>query len=126
LGAMDAALLQSWTTIAGTSVIASVPQSAHEYLDIGEHEDLAFYLDVRRLTGGVTINYETSPTAEDSGFLPIIRPFAISAMGLRVDNAFFAFAATPAARFVRWRLSNSGGVNWNVTFRIWVVAYAFA
>ena len=123
---MDAALLQSWTTLAGTSSILSVPQSAHDYLDIGEHEDLTFYLDVRRLTGGVTLSYETSPTAEDSGFLSIIRPFAITATGLRVDNAFFAFAATPAARFVRWRLTNTGGVSWNVTFRIWVAAYAFA
>ena len=124
---MDACIIQPWTTIAGKQSVGSIAQSSHEYLDIGQHEDLTFYLDVRQLTGlNVNMLYETSPTMEDNGFLPMILPFAVSATGLLVSNAFFSMAAVPPARFVRWRLTSTGGVDWKVTFRLWVAAYAFA
>lgn len=121
---MDAALLQDALTINGQDGILSVTQSAHQYLDIGLNEDLVFYLDVKNVSGAVTISYETSPTPQDSSFLPMIAPVTISATGLRVDRAAFSTAAVPPARYVRWRLQCAGGA-WSATFRIWVAAYSY-
>jgi hypothetical protein len=131
---MDGWLLQDFCTISGnfTGGVASIPQSAHRYLDIGEHEDLVFYLDVRNFaatTGTVSMAYETAPTQEDQAFLPMVAPFALTGPGVRVDRAFFSTAGIPPARFVRWRLflggTPTGGV-WDATFRVWVAAYSYA
>ena len=65
---MDAALLQEVLTINGQDGIASITQSAHQYLDIGLNEDLVFYLDVKNFSGAVSISYETSPTPQDTRF----------------------------------------------------------
>lgn len=125
-GVMDAALLQDSLTINGGDGIRSITQSAHQYLDIGRNEDLVFYLDIKNVsgTGTVTVSYETSPTPQDSSFLPMIAPVTISAAGLRVDRAAFSTAAVPPARYVRWRLQCTGGP-WSATFRIWVAAYSY-
>lgn len=125
---MESCLLQDWITVKAqdASPATTVTQSAHQYVDLGRFEDLVFYLDVRRYTGagGVIVSYETSPTKQDSFFLAMIAPITISAVGLRVDRAFFATAAVPPARYVRWRLSTGGGA-WDATFRIWMTAYKF-
>ena len=120
---MDTILFQDWCSIAsGPSVV----QSAHDYLDLGFHEDLVFTLQVTNLVvGPVTMGYETSPTQEDNGFLPMVLPFTM-AVGVRVDRAFFATAYTPPARYVRWRLTGPGTSPFGVTFRIWVAAYSFS
>ncbi len=124
---MDTCLLQDWITVnaSDTGSPSSVTQSAHQYIDLGRFEDLVFYLDVRRYTGAVVaVNYETSPTRQDSSFLPMIAPITLAAIGLRVDKAFFSTAAVPPARYVRWRLSTLGGA-WSATLRIWMTAYKF-
>lgn len=130
---MDGWLLQDFCTISGnaTGGVTSISQSAHRYLDIGEHEDLVFYLDVRNFaatTGTLTMAYETAPTQEDQGFLPMVAPFALTGPGVRTDRAFFSSAAVPPARFVRWRLFVTGatGGAWDATFRVWVAAYSYA
>ncbi len=119
---MDGCLLQDWITISGSPGIGAIAQSATEYLDIGHHEDLVFYLDVRSVTAGVTMNYETAPNKDAGSFLPMVGPFPL-ATGLRVNRALFATAAVPPARFVRWQCF---GDTWSVTFRIWLATYAFA
>ena len=121
---MDAALLQEALTINGQDGVLSITQSAHQYLDIGLNEDLVFYLDVKNFVGAVSIRYETSPTPQDSSFLPMIAPITLSAVGLRVDRAAFSTAAVPPARYVRWRLGCPVGA-WSATFRIWVAAYSY-
>lgn len=119
---MDTFLLQDWITIAGHEPV-SIAQSAHQYVDIGRHEDLVFYLDVRECSGGVVASYETAPTRQDGAFFAMIAPITLVA-GVRVDRVFFSTAAVPPARFVRWRLSASSA-NCTATFRVWVCAYAF-
>lgn len=121
---MEASLLQDWITINGRDGVLSLPQSAHTYLDIGRHEDLVFYLDVRNVSGGPNIAYETSPTQQDASFLSMVAAVPL-AVGTRVDRVMFATAAVPPARYVRWRLSVGAG-NWSATFRVWLAAYAFS
>lgn len=120
---MKTCLLQDWITVnaADNQVIA---QSAHQYVDLGQFEDLVFYLDVRKFESGPILGYETSPTKQDSSFLPMIAPIAITTVGVRVDRAMFSTAAVPPARYVRWKITTGGGT-WAMTFRIWMTAYRF-
>ncbi len=120
---MESLLLQDWITIRGNVGVASVTQGADSWLDITDHEDLIFYLEVKELTNAPLMNYQTSPTRQDSTFLPVITPFTV-ATGVRADPALFAYALTPAARQVRWKLTSSNtALNWDVTFRILLAAY---
>lgn len=124
---MESALVQELLTLTAGDGVTSLIQSAHQYLDIGQNEDLVFYLDVRNVTGsGVTIAYETSPTPQDSSFLAMIAPVAITAAGLTVSRAAFSTAAVPPARYVRWRAQGPGSGGWNITFRLWLAAYGYA
>lgn len=123
---MDAALLQELLTINAADGVTSITQSAHQYLDIGQNEDLVFYVDVRDFFGTpVTIATETSPTPQDSSFMAMVAPVSITATGLTVVRAAFATAAVPPARYVRWRASGPGTGGWNVSFRIWLAAYGY-
>ena len=122
---MHTSLLQDWITVSGHDAFGGtiVAQSAHQYVDIAQFEDLVFYLDVRKYSGGAQISYETSPTRQDSSFLAMIAPITLAAVGLRVDRAMFSTAAVPPARYVRWKATS--GIAWSATFRIWFTAYAF-
>ena len=123
---MDAALLQDLLTINAADGVTSITQSAHQYLDIGQNEDLVFYLDVRDFFGTpLTVSFETSPTPQDSSFLAMIAPTSIAANGLTVSRAAFSTAAVPPARYVRWRLQGPGVGGWNMTFRVWLAAYGY-
>lgn len=123
---MDGLLLQDWVTIRSNGdVSAWVTQGADCWIDLEEYEDLVFYLDVREVSGGaVQMNYQTSPTKLETSFLPMLPPFTLAA-GVRVDRAFFATAAVPAARYVRWTLTGPVGT-WDATFRIWLATFAMA
>lgn len=121
---VETLLLQDWVTIDGNVGVASVTQGADTWLDIADHEDLVFYLDVKQLTNGPVMNYETAPIREDRSFLPIVTPFTV-ATGVRADPALFAYALTPPARHVRWRITSSNtGLTFGVTFRIWLAGYS--
>lgn len=120
---MDALLLQDWVTLQGHDGVTSIEQSAHTYVDIGTHEDLVFYIDVKDITGSVSISLQTSPTLQSSTFVNMIAPVAI-AVGLQTARAMFATAAVPPARYVRWAASVPGSA-WSATFRIWMTAYDF-
>ena len=119
---MQTVLLQDWLTIAGHDGIGPIAQSAHDYVDLGDHEDLVFYLQVADASGGPALSYQTSPTRQDSSFLPMIAPVTMSP-GTRADRVFFATAAVPPSRYVRW--SVKGGTAFSTTFRVWVCAYSF-
>jgi hypothetical protein len=122
-------LLQDWITCRGDN--GAIPgilitQSASEWLDLADYQDVVFYTDVREVGGGVTvsISYQTSPSLEDGSFAAILPPIALTASSTaRVDRAFAAFNPTPLARFLRWQLSATGGAVWDATFRVWIAAY---
>ncbi len=127
---MDGVLLQDWVTIraknSGGTNITSIAQGADAWIDVGDHEDLTFLIDVRELTNAavMTVYYETAPTLQEASFRAMLS-FA-PAMGQRVDRVFSATRSVPPARFVRWRLGASSGTgDWDMTFRVWLAAYAW-
>jgi hypothetical protein len=124
-GAVDSALLQTWLSVGGSSAITSLTQGADLWLDIGDHEDVGFVLEVKAVTGTVTMNYESSPSVEDASFLGCVLPFTITT-GVRSDRLLASYALVPPGQYVRWRLSTGGGSSWNVTFRIWLSLYSLA
>ena len=121
---MEAAILQDWITTRGTELTTSVVQSAESWADLGACEDLVFFLDVREVTSGVQMFYETAPAKEQGAFLPMARVAAL-ATGVRVDRVFSTNGGVPPARYVRWRLQATSGPTWDVTFRIWIATYAW-
>jgi len=117
--------LTDWVVVQGASTIGSITQSADSWLDLADYEDVQLYIDIKD-TGAftVTMNYETSLTRQEQGFVAVVPPFAMSA-GLRVDQAPFSLALNPVARFLRWRVSQTTATStWQATFRIWVLAYS--
>ncbi len=129
---MQGTLLQDWVTIraadSGSSTVTQVVQGADQWLDIGDHEDLAITLDVRELSN-VVIYFETSPSRQDASFRTMLsRSTGLStlAIGQTVDRVYASLASIPPSRFVRWRLGvATSGSNWEMTFRIWVATYAW-
>ena len=117
-------LLQDWITIRGKDDTIKVTQGSTGWLELGDFEDLAFFLDVREVQAPAKMNYETSPTKQDGAFVAMMPAFTLS-MGQRVDRVFTSTSAVPPARYVRWRLTNGGGAPWDLTFRLWVAAYAW-
>lgn len=120
---MDRFLLADWTTIAGSGS-SSVTQPSTQWLDLPDHEDVVFFLEVKEITGSVTIAYETGVTCEDQLFIPMIAGFAMAA-GVQVDRALFSTASFPLCRFLRWKLTGAGTPVWDCTFRVWVAAYSY-
>ncbi|CAN5424825.1 hypothetical protein BH09MYX1_BH09MYX1_58430 [soil metagenome] len=122
---MEATLLQELLTMGAQDGIADITQSAHQYLDVGQNEDLVFYVDVRDVVNAVSIFFETSPTPQNSSFLPMVAPVKVTVPGLVVSRASFSTAAVPPARYVRWRLNGPPSGGWRVTFRIWCAMYSY-
>ena len=105
---------------------SSVTQSAEAWVDLGAHEDVVFFLDVREVSAGTTVKmyYETAPVREQGAFLSMNQGFALAA-GVRVDRFFSSNGGVVPARYVRWRMQRTAGVKWDVTFRIWLATYAW-
>jgi hypothetical protein len=119
---MEGVLVQPLTTIAGGSNVV-VTQGAGGWIDLGDLEDVVFYLHVRELSGGASMTYQTSPTKQEASFMALAPRFTLQT-GVRVDRALFGFAQVPPARFVRWQLSGSPGTGWDVTFQLWIAGRA--
>jgi hypothetical protein len=121
---MDSILLQNWTVISGATTLTSIAQGADSWLDLGDYEDVSFILEVKEVTGTVTMNYETSPSFEDASFIACVTPFTLTT-GVRTDRVLAAYASVPVSQYLRWRLTNPGGAGtWDTVFRIWLSAYS--
>jgi hypothetical protein len=127
-------MLQDWVTIQSASTITSVPQTEDGWMSFQKFQDIMFWTDVRAISLGGTTNValrlETSPTKDESLFLPMVAQFNILPGAgpiltpVRLANAT---AANPAlARWVRWTLVAVGvpSSNWGATFRIACAANA--
>ena len=122
---MQGFTVQPWITLKGSSNNFPIVQSASGWIDVGDFEDLVFYTDVREVSGGVTLTFETAPVAENAAFVAMFAGFS-AATGVRVDSVLASQPGTkvPAARYVRWRISAGGA--WDITFRVLAAAYALA
>lgn len=123
---MHTELLTDRITVRFDSSVTSIAQSASEWLDLHEYEDVTLTLEVSELTGSnLTMFYETSPTRQENCFVPIVGGFTLQA-GVRIDAAPSELACFPLARFLRWRITSPGGVGntFDVTFRIVAACHA--
>lgn len=120
---MTPLLFQDLLTARGNSS-TQVIQTASNWLDLGDLEDVTLYLDVREFTGGAKLTYETSPSQLDSQFVALLPTITLAA-GVRTDVVVASLAKVPPARFLRWRLQGDGSP-WDASFRIWVAAYGWA
>ncbi len=120
---MYAQLLCDWTTVKGTSSTSPVIQGEDQYLDLAAYQDACFWVDVRSVTGTVTLNLETAPTKDEGYFKAMISATGLTTLAAAATptaySALVSSAAVPLARWVRWKLI-SASANWDVTMRIWV------
>lgn len=119
---MKGLCVQDWVTIRSGSNVPLVTQGADSWIDLGDVEDIVFFLDVREVTGTATMAYQTSPTRQEKNFVSMRPAFTIGT-GLTITRMFANVAAIPAARFIRWQLGVGAGQD--VTFRLWAATYAW-
>lgn len=122
---MESFPLCEWVNVSAAESVASIPQPASAYLELPLHEDVYFYTEVRDLTNGPSLSFETGCSRDEAAFVAMVAPFAM-AMGVRTDAASADSVAVPLARFLRWRLVKGAGAGvWGASFRIWVAALAY-
>jgi hypothetical protein len=110
--------LCDWTTINGTNATSPVTQGESEWADLEEYQDCVLWVDVRAVTGTVTLQIETAPTKDDASFTSMVAPITVAAAATpTVYPALVESAAVPLARWVRWKLISSS-TSWAVTMRI--------
>jgi hypothetical protein len=120
---LEARLLQDWVTIQATSdspVLFS--QGAAGWLDVGDANDLVFFLEMTQGAGAL-MAYQAAPAPEEGAFANLTPPF-ITVAGLQVTPAVGSVATCAPARFARWQLQFSSPTNRSQTFRIWIAAYS--
>ena len=121
---MRAFTLQDWITIRSGTSNGVINQPESGWLDLSDYEDVVFWLDVKEiLTGTPTMLYQTSPTADESLFMPLAAAVPMSTLSVAVTKALVANATTPLARYVRWQMTGPGPTPWDATFRILVTAF---
>jgi len=122
---MHTFVLTDWITVRGSA--NTVTQSESEWLDLTQYEDVMFWIDVREVTGTVTLNLQTSPTKDENFFQAanIYQNAALAAGTLTPANTkvLMSAASIPLARYVRWQLT-SASAPFDATFRIMVSANA--
>ncbi|HTC70882.1 MAG TPA: hypothetical protein VK662_15030 [Acidothermaceae bacterium] len=100
-------------------------QAESDYLDLSPFQDVAFWIDVREVSGTtVTLTIQTGPSLDDALFTAMVAGTALSAASVPiVQTAIMTAASVPLARWVRWQLTGSGSP-WDTTFRILAAANA--
>jgi len=113
---MHTEILQRWITVQGSG--NTVLQDEEEWLDMSGCSDATVWLDVRDVSGTVTLSLQSAPSKDDALFNPIIAPTALSAQQYPYVTKTIRGATSvfPLARWVRWSLTGSS--SWSATFRI--------
>ena len=117
--------LQDWLTLKCQSTVTSFTQEASKWLDVSAFKDIVLWLEVRGVTSGgassFTLNYETSPSVDEALFTAINAPIALAVGGPTVTKVLTSSASVPIARYVRWKINQTGATgSWDVTFRVFV------
>lgn len=130
---MFSIMLSNWTTLRAPSTSATtIKQPESQWLDVADYEDLVGWLEVREFSNGggtLTWAYQLSPTKDDIYFAAAAPAspfaFAVSATGVTVSRLVLG-ATSPNvaynARYLRYQLSISSAVAWDITFRCWISA----
>lgn len=120
---MHTFILQDWTTIRANNAGSTVIQSEEGWLDLSLFQDVFFWVDVREITGTVTLFFDTSPTADESLFQPLVAGGQVLTASTTptLVRAPMTSASVPIARYVRWRMSGTTNP-WDATFRVVLAA----
>ena len=118
---MQTFILQELTTIRGATS-TNVTQNESGWLDLSAFQDIVTYVETKRVTGTVTITFQTACTKDDAMFTFMITGAALAA-GTTVTKFMANAAATtvPVARYLRWVLT-APAATWDATLRIYIAA----
>ena len=119
---MHSFVLQDWTTIRGNSNVTLVTQPEHEWLDLEPYQDVVIWAQCSEVTGSPTIAFQTAPTKDDSLFQNMNSGSIVVTTAVTLISLIGA--SVPVARYVRWQLTQSGGVTWDASFRVMIAANA--
>jgi hypothetical protein len=128
---MHSFVLQDWITIRGGTAITKVTQSEQAWLELVNYQDVIVWLQVSEVTTGagtITLNYDTAPIKDESLFVAMGSTTvsgAIMTPPTLVPVILSALPNQPLARWVRWRVAQSGATSsWDLTFRVLLAANA--
>jgi hypothetical protein len=126
-------ILQDWTTLNVSAQWTSVVQSEADWLSFQPYQDIVVWVETRSANAAgadcVDIQFETSPSRDESLFLPM-RPAVALTPGtpavVPVVLSQIVPPDVPLARWVRWRLKINGApaADWGAAFRVQCTANA--
>jgi hypothetical protein len=105
--------------------VTTLTQPEPDWLDLTEFQDVVTWLEIKEFSAATTsIAYQTSPSKDDSLFFNMAPPVTAA---LGVTTTIMLKDATPAGyppcgKWFRWQIVVTGGVSWDLTFRIWIAA----
>jgi hypothetical protein len=121
---MHTFVLTDWLTVRGSN--NTVTQSESEWLDLTQYEDVTFWIDIKEVTGTVTLNLQTSPTKDEAFFQATgasLYSATMTAGNPVVSKVTMSGATVPLARYLRWSVTSSSAP-FDATFRVFVAANA--
>jgi len=138
---MNSFVLQDWITVRGDISVSSIAQGENDVFGVAPFQDAVFWLEIRALTNGganapaVYLAYETSPSKDESLFVPMVAAFDMTsvftgsppAANPQVTKVLLSQNPDcPLGRWVRWRITVPGTISqtWDATFRILVCCNA--
>lgn len=117
---METVEFQKWITFNGTDATPLV-QDVRDWLDGGLWVDWTFWLDVMAATSGaLAFSYEGAPAKDDGLFATLATvPVMDPSSGVVVSRALLnRTLMTPAAQWLRWKITPLGAGPWSTTFRV--------
>jgi hypothetical protein len=118
---MRSILAQDWITVRGVGNTTTVTQSEAEWLDLEPYSDCVLWVEVAEATNNSFIYFETAPAAVESLFQPIELIGAVASPTPIVRKIYAnVVQGFSLARFLRWKVVNSGAGVFDVTFRVHV------
>ena len=125
---MDGFLLQDWTTIRLVGATASAYQSEEDWFDVSAYSEIVFWTETSNiLLGGgtqVRIELETSPTKDESLFLPMTSLALVPSAAPTITKILEGSAPVLPQAWIRWKLRAIGSPpnEWGATFRVHAAA----
>ncbi len=124
IACVEGFLLQDFITVRAAAS-TQIVQTSSSWLDLGDLEDVVLYTDVREALNSGKLAFETSPSAVDSQFVPLVPAFTLG-VGLQTNVVLASLAGVPPARYLRWRFQGVVGATAQATFRVWAASYRWA
>ena len=101
---MQPIIMQDWITIRGAAS-STVIMSQADWILTAPFQDIAFYLDVREVTGTTpAISFETAPARDEVLFKNLGAAAINLAAGLTVTSFTLANATVPVSHWTRWKI----------------------